>query len=165
MQTKTRIAQISDLEALVGIYNQAIAAQATADIELVTVESRRDWFARHRPGHRPILVAECNGEILGWASLSEYRPGRRALRHTAEISYYVDEAHQRKGVASTLMRAAMDLCSSLEITSLFAILLDDNQASVKLLERFGFERWGHMPAVANFDGHEVGHLYFGLRLN
>ncbi len=59
----------------------------------------------------------------------------------------------------------MDLCPSLEIKTLFAILLDDNDASVKLLERFGFERWGHMPAVANFDGREVGHLYYGLRLN
>ena len=165
MQIKTRIAKLSDLEAIVVIYNQAIAAQATADLEPVTVEGRREWFAQHWPDQRPILVAECDDQIQGWVSLSEYRPGRRALRHTAEISYYVDEAHRRQGVATALMRAAIELCPSLEISTLFAILLDDNLASVQLLERFGFERWGHLPHVANFGGREVGHLYFGRRLN
>ncbi len=58
----------------------------------------------------------------------------------------------------------MDRCPVLQIKTLFAILLEDNCASISLLEKFGFEAWGFMPKVADFDGREVGHLYYGLRL-
>ena len=48
--------------------------------------------------------------------------------------------------------------------TIFAIILDKNEASIKLLEKFGFEKWGHMPDVANFNGEECGHIYLGYRL-
>jgi phosphinothricin acetyltransferase len=159
-----RIARTFDLEAIVEIYNQAVAARATADMIPLTVEGSEDWFRRHAPERHPILVADLGGEVAGWASISEYRPGRGALRHTAEISYYVDSAHHRRGVGSGLVSAAIDRCPSLAIKTLFAILLADNVASVRLLEKLGFEEWGHLPRVADFDGREVGHLYYGLRV-
>ena len=56
------------------------------------------------------------------------------------------------------------MCPSLEIKNLFAILIDSNQSSIRLLEKYGFEKWGHMPRVAEFDGIEVGQLYYGLRI-
>ncbi len=46
----------------------------------------------------------------------------------------------------------------------FALLLDINSTSVRLLEKFGFTRWGHMPDVADIDGRECGHLIYGLRV-
>ena len=160
-----RIAQRSDLDSLVVIYNQAVAEQATADLDPVTVESRRAWFQEHSNPRYPILVADESDEILGWLSVSEYRPGRQALRHTAEITYYVHTLHRRKGVASRLMCAAIEMCRTSEIRILFGILLEDNHASIGLLEHHGFERWGYLPRVANFDGREVGHLYYGRRLD
>jgi RimJ/RimL family protein N-acetyltransferase len=44
---------------------------------------------------------------------------------------------------------------------LFAIVLKGNEASLKLLEKMGFEQWGYLPRGADFDGTEVGHLYYG----
>jgi phosphinothricin acetyltransferase len=161
---RTRVAELSDLEAIVDIYNQAVAGQATAYLEPLTVENRREWFARHPPGTNPILVAELDAKVVGWASLSEYRPGRRAVRHTAEISYFVHFDHHRQGVGSELLRAAIELCPAIEIKTLLAILLEDNAASIGLLRRFEFEHWGTLPGVADFDGREVGHLYFGRRV-
>lgn len=160
-----RVAQLSDLEAIVVIYNQAVAIQATADLEPVTMASRKEWFAHHSADQSPILVAEAKNETLGWLSFSEYRTGRRALRHTSEISYYVHTEHRRKGVASHLLRAALERCEPLGIKTLFAILLDNNIGSIGLLQKFGFEQWGHLPGVADFAGREVGHLYYGLRIS
>jgi phosphinothricin acetyltransferase len=167
----------ADLPALVAIYNEAVAEARTADTEPQTVAGRRAWFERH--DRLPLLVAEIGGgdgndgngnaEIAGYASLSEYRPGRAALRGVVEISYYVAAAHRRKGVATNLIQAGIDHCPALGVHSLFGILLEDNAPSIALLERFGFERWAHLPRVAIFpdaDGDRgVGHVYYGRRVD
>ena len=56
------------------------------------------------------------------------------------------------------------MCPSLKIKTLFAILLDSNRGSIRLLTNHGFVKWGHMPKIADFNGIEVGHLYYGLRI-
>ena len=159
-----RLAVEGDLPAIVAIYNQAVAIEAVADLEPVTVESRRLWFVEHAPDRHPILVAERDGVVAGWLSLSAYRPGRGGLRHTLEVSYFVDTESRRSGVGSALLEVALERCPALGVKTLFAILLEDNAGSVQLLERFGFERWGHLPGVADFGGREVGQLYYGRRV-
>ncbi|MDJ0928378.1 MAG: hypothetical protein QNJ73_12105 [Gammaproteobacteria bacterium] len=65
--------------------------------------------------------------------------------------------------AIALQSATADTVA-LNIKTLFAILLDINADSFRILEKFGFRQWGHMPNVADFDGRECGHLYYGLRV-
>ena len=103
--------------------------------------------------------------VIGYISISAYRPGRSALRHTAEVSYYVDFKHHRTGVASRLMEYAIGSCRSLEIKSLFGILMESNDSSIKLLKKYGFEQWAHLPRVADYNGVEVGQVYYGLRVD
>ena len=97
-------------------------------------------------------------------SFSSYRPGRGAFRHTAEISYYVDAAHHKQGVASELIARSIERCAALGFKTLIAILLADNQASIALLVKFGFQQWAHLPNIADIDGREVGHVFYGLRV-
>ncbi len=165
MDANIRIARFDDLETMVEIYNQAIAVgEKTADITPVHVNDREDWFNGHPPEKYPILVAETGESVLGYLTISPYRPGRMALQQTAEVSYFVHFEHHRQGIASRLLRHAIDMCPSLRIKTLFAILIDTNQDSIRLLTNYGFEKWGHMPRVAEFDGVEYGHLYFGRRI-
>lgn len=157
-----RRAQINDLPAIVEIYNQAIPSkQSTGDTQLVRVEDRVTWFAEHHPERHPIFVADVDGQVAGWCSVSPYRPGRAALRFTAEISYYIASAHHRRGIGTALIEHAVAACPALQIKHLFAIVLEGNQASLKLLEKMGFEQWGYLPRVAEFDGKELGHVYYG----
>jgi len=165
MEVTVRKATEEDLPAIVEIYNQAIAlGSVTADISPVTVESRKLWLQEHRADHYPVFVAVNLNAVVGWCSLSAYRPGRMALRHTAEISYYVDRDAQGAGVGSFLISYAIERCPILGIKTLFAIILDINTESAQILEKFGFSKWGHLPNVANFNGRECGHLYYGLRV-
>ena len=164
-QLVIRIAHIEDLPILVDIYNQAISStRITADITKVSVEDRVDWFKDHLPNQHPIFVAENDDQIIGWCSLSAYRPGRAALRYTAEISYYISNAYKRKGVATELIEYAIQCCPELQLKNLFAIVLESNNASIQLLEKLGFEKWGYLPRVADFDQEEIGHYYYGKRV-
>jgi len=161
-----RLAQETDLPSIVEIYNQAVPThRSTANTTLVTVESRQAWFREHHPETHPIFVAEIDGKVVGWCSLSVYRPGRWALRFTAEISYYIAEAFQQRGVGSRLVRYAVQACPALGIKNLVAVVIDRNEASQKLLEKLGFERWGYLPRVLDFDEAEFGEFYYGKRVS
>ena len=165
MTTDIRVAAEDDLPAITAIYNQAIALQsATADTAPVTLESRKLWLEEHPPDRYPVFVAAIDDRVVGYCSLSAYRPGRMALRHTAEISYYVDENFRQQRVGSELIAHAIEQSPGLDIKTLFAILLDINAGSTRILKKFGFEQWGHLPGVAEFDGRECGHLYYGRRV-
>ena len=159
---RIRLAEMADLPAIVDIYNQAIPSkQSTGDTQPLRVEDRVSWFVDHRPTRYPIFVAEVAGQVAGWCSLSAYRPGRAALRYTAEISYYIAPAYHRQGIGTALIEHALAACPAVQIRHLFAIVLENNAASLRLLEKLGFEEWGYLPRVADFDGKEVGHLYYG----
>ena len=103
-----RLARPGDLPAIAAVYNEAVRARfQTGDLDPVTVESRGPWLAAHAPDRHPVFVAEREGGVAGWCSLSPYRPGRAALAHTAEVAYYVAAAHRRTGLASALLRHTM----------------------------------------------------------
>jgi len=102
-----RPATESDLPAITEIYNQAVLrATGTFDTEPKTLEQQRDWFARHGPAH-PVIVAEENGAVVGWASMSPYSD-RCAYARTAEVSVYIDEAARGRGLGGELLSGILD---------------------------------------------------------
>jgi L-amino acid N-acyltransferase YncA len=159
-----RIAAPGDLPTIVEIYNQAIAAgNATADTAPLTVESRRGWFAEHAPEQYPIYVYEEAGRVIGWLSISVYRP-RPALARTGEVSYYVDYTCHGRGIGSALMQYALQDAARIGKKVYLAILLEGNVASRRLLEKYGFERWGYLPGVADLPGGVCGQYYYGREI-
>ena len=159
-----RLAAPADLPRLVEIYNQAIVSRiATADTVPFTIETRRGWFDAHTPNAYPIYVCEPDNQVVGYLSISPYRD-RQALARTGEVSYYVDYGWHRKGIGSALMRYALEDCARIDKSILLAIILEWNAASIKLLEKFGFEQWGYLPEVAELNGRLCGHLYYGKEL-
>jgi len=160
-----RPATSKDYSEIVKIYNHAVDEKfATADTEHVTLESKKEWFAQHSPEVYPIFGADENGEIIGWCSLSPHRPGRKALRTVAEISYYIHKDHRRKGIANSLINHTLESAKALGFKNLISILLDLNKPSIHILEKFGFTKWGHLPDVAEIDGVICGQYIFGRKL-
>src|SRR4051812_40114395 len=96
-----RAAVYQDLQQINYIYNQAVSANQTAHTEPITIEERQIWFEEHADNIYPVLVYE-DKQVCGWLSFSPYRKGREALKHTAEISFYVHENFQRQGIGMKL---------------------------------------------------------------
>lgn len=160
-----RLASTHDLHAIVQIYNEAVDDRfATADLRHVSVDERRAWFDGHEPAAFPIHVFEEDRSVLGWCSFSSYRSGREAVLGTAEISYYVGRSARGRGIGSMLVQHAVREAPRLGKRVLFGILLERNHASIRLMEKCGFERWGRLPDVAMIDGALVSHVYYGRKV-
>jgi len=160
-----RLANINDLPAIVAIYNQAIQQQfQTADTKTFSVNERIAWFEKFDERY-PLLVYVIDDIVIGWASISPYRPGRQALRHSVELSYYVHQDHHSKGIGTAIIKHALGACKTLGYKNVITIILDRNEPSIRLMKKLGFEQWAHLPLIADFDGEECGHVYYGLRIN
>jgi len=160
-----RLAQSADLEAINEIYNQAVEERfCTAHLAPVTMEHREAWFRQHDSKKFPVFVVSEKGMIRGWVSLSAYRADRQALEHVAEVSYYVHRDHRGEGAGRLLMSHAISAAPECGFSVLVAILLSRNPASIGLLDKFGFTRWGTMPGIAQIGDELADHLYYGLKI-
>ena len=158
-----RLARCTDLPAIVAIYNSTVPSRmVTADLTPVSVESRERWFEEHRPDSRPLWVVERDGAIAAWLSFSSFY-GRPAYAATAEISVYVGERFRRCGLGAYLLQAAIEHAPTIGVQTLLGFIFGHNLSSLALFEKFGFERWGHLPRVAVLDGVERDVVIVGRR--
>jgi phosphinothricin acetyltransferase len=149
---KIRDAVEADLPAIIDIYNAAVVTRmSTAQLEPVTVASRRDWLSAHSPDRYPLWVAEIDGRVIGWLSFKSFLP-RCAYRSTIELSVYVDEKFRRRGIARKLLEEAVAHASLLGVNAMVGLIFAHNEPSLRLFERLGFERWGLLPGIALLDG-------------
>ncbi|MCK4995303.1 MAG: N-acetyltransferase [Thermoplasmatales archaeon] len=141
-----RLATINDVESITNIYNEAILKTvATFDTETKTIKQQRKWFEDHT-AKNPVLVAEENGVIFGFASLSKYS-NRCAYSDTAEISLYIIEEFQEKGIGKKLMKAIIDEGEKSGLHAVIARITDGNEKSIHLHKSVGFEHIGTMKEV------------------
>ncbi|HEY9865392.1 MAG TPA: N-acetyltransferase family protein [Candidatus Obscuribacterales bacterium] len=161
---KIRDAVETDLPAIVEIYNAAIPGRmATADLEMISVESRIPWYHEHQAQTRPIWVIELDGKILGWLSFQIFY-NRPAYNGTAEVSIYVHPEYQGQGIGKRLLTQAVHHSPSLGLKALLALIFAHNQPSLELFKRLDFEQWGYLPKVADLDGIERDLVIMGLHL-
>lgn len=146
-----RDAVVTDLPAIVRIYNSTIASRmVTADVEPVAVESRLAWFHAHTSDHRPLWVMEVDQEIAGWLGFQPFYSGRAAYHGTAELSIYIAADYRRCGVGRQLLQQAIDRSPRLGIKTLVGVIFAHNHPSLRLFEQFGFIQWGYLPQIAEF---------------
>ncbi|MGN0637000.1 MAG: GNAT family N-acetyltransferase [Huintestinicola sp.] len=138
-----------DIPRLLEIYNyEVINGVSTLDLNPRTLEEWQEWFSLHQTAEHPLLVAETDGIVAGYATLSPYRQ-KEAYRTTAELSVYIAPEFRRQGVASALMAEILRLArenGSLHL--IVSVITSGNAASGALHRKFGFSYCGTI--------HEVG---------
>jgi phosphinothricin acetyltransferase len=165
MTFQYRDATLDDLSEIVAIYNSTVPSrQVTADLEPVSIDSRRAWFDAHGPEKRPLWVVEDEGHIIGWLSFSDFY-GRPAYQRTAEVSIYLHEAARGKGLGKKLLAASLEAAPKLGIDTVLGFVFGHNEPSVRLFQSFGFTAWGTLPRVAVLDGVERDLVILGKRLD
>lgn len=159
-----RDATPKDLPAIVAIYNATVPTRlVTADTEPVSVASREPWLAEHSPARRPLWVAEENKQVAGWLSYSSFY-GRPAYESTCEISVYLAAEYRRRGLGTQLLRQCIEHAPRIGVATLLGFIFAHNEPSLRLFEKLGFARWGHLPRVAVLDGVERDLVIVGRRV-
>jgi L-amino acid N-acyltransferase YncA len=143
-----RPATTADLPAITSIYrHHVLHGLASFEVEPPDAAEMARRFDAIRALGLPYFVAESAGMIAGYAYAAVYRT-RPAYRYTVEDSVYVDHESAGRGIGSALMPALIDGCAAAGRRQIVAVIGDSaNHASIKLHEKFGFERVGLLPAV------------------
>ena len=146
MSVTLRPATVDDLPIINGIYNHYVQnSTATYQTVLNTAEQRRWWFDIHGPKH-PVLVAVEENEVLGWGSLSRLHE-RQAFAHTVEDSVYIHPDRQGRGLGKLLLAELIRLAREIGHHTVLASISADQEASLALHAKFGFEKVAHMREV------------------
>jgi L-amino acid N-acyltransferase YncA len=138
----------ADLPAITAIYAEAVRAD-TGSFELrapdVTEMTRR-WRNRVAKGC-PHIVATFGKPVVGYAYVSRHRTSR-AYRLLIEDSIFVASEAQGAGVGRALLAELIRLCENLDFRQVMALIANENAASVRLHEQFGFQRIGLIKGSA-----------------
>jgi phosphinothricin acetyltransferase len=153
----------ADLSAINDIYNHFVQhSTCTYQEEPESMEGRRRWFRHHGERH-PVIVAEVDGQVIGWGSLSAYH-ARSAYRFTVENSVYIHHKHHRRGIGSLLLQDLISRARSLGHRAIIAGIDADQPASIALHGKFGFVEVGHLKQVGFKFGRWLDVIYLELLL-
>lgn len=142
-----RSAQDKDLNAITEIYNDAIEnSLAIWTEDIVNVDNRRTWMKERIAAGFPILVAEENDVVCGYATYGQFR-AFSGFRHSAELSIYLNQSVRRRGLGKKLLGALISEAEQRNIHVLIAGIESSNTASIALHRDFGFIETARMPEV------------------
>jgi phosphinothricin acetyltransferase len=139
-----------DAERVAAIYNEGIRGrgatfltreQGAGDVA-PWVEQALDY---------PVVVAERDGEVIGWARASSYS-SVDAYRGVGELAIYVASSARGGGVGGSLVEGLCDACREQGYWKLIAKVFPANETSVELLRRRGFRDVGLHHRHGQIDG-------------
>jgi len=133
-----RAAQVSDAEAIAGIYNYEVeTSTATFDLVPRSIEAQREWITARSGAFSALVADDSAAGVIGFAALSTYRD-RAGYRTTVENSVYVHRDHQRRGVGKLLLSALLDVARDSGFHTVIARIDSQSSGSLALHELLGF---------------------------
>jgi phosphinothricin acetyltransferase len=138
----------ADLPAITAIYGHAVR-HGTGSFELEPPDEAE--MARRRDDvlakGLPWLVAERDGQVLGYAYANHFRP-RRAYRFCLEDSIYLHHEARGQGIGRLLLAELLARCEALGARQMLAVIGDaENLASIGVHADAGFQHAGVLKAA------------------
>ncbi len=139
---RTRLVERRDAEALRAIYNvEVLESTVTFDLVPRSVADQLAWIEEHSGGHPAIVAVGDDEEVVGFASLSPYRP-RPAYATSVEDSVYVRRDCRGAGIGRLLLGSLVDLARDHGFHAVIGRIVGGHDASIALHRRCGFEQVG-----------------------
>ncbi|WFU09879.1 GNAT family N-acetyltransferase [Rhizobium sp. CB3090] len=159
-----RDATEADLPAICEIYNDAVLhTTAIWNDTLVDVDNRTEWLKARKAKGFPVVVAEKDGKVAGYASYGDWR-AFDGYRHTVENSVYVDKDHRGLGIGEGLLRELVARAASGNVHVMIAAIEAGNTTSIRLHEKLGFRIVGRFSEVGTKFGRWLDLTCMELRI-
>lgn len=160
-----RDATPADATAIAAIYNDAVRTTTAILMEgEVAPENRVQWMATRQALGYPVLVAEAEGAVLGYAAFGDWRPFD-GFRGTVENSVYVAPEARGHGVAQALLTELIGRARACGKHVIVAAITAENAASLRLHEKLGFVETARMAQVGQKFGRWLDLVFLQLRLD
>jgi phosphinothricin acetyltransferase len=159
-----RSATTSDIAAITAIYNDVIATtNAIYREDQVDVFERMAWFEDKRAHGYPVIVADQEGEVVGYGVFGSFRFGE-GYNHTVEHSVHVAQSHRGQGIGKEILEYLMKLAREQNRKVMVAAIDSTNLASIKLHAGYGFQESARMPHIAQKHGQPLELVLMQLEL-
>jgi L-amino acid N-acyltransferase YncA len=144
----------TDLHSILEIYNQGIIDRIATLEEAPKDEAYiKEWFEKHS-GRYKAIVAEVEGQIVGWASLNQYN-GRSAYNGVADISVYISRDFRGKGIGKILLRELESTAKENGFHKMVLFTFPFNQLGQGLYNKMGLREVGIFQNQGILDGQFV----------
>jgi len=159
-----RTATQKDLPYILEIYNDAILhTTAIYDYKAHTIEDRIEWYESKMQDGYPILVAEENNTVIGFATFGSFRPWP-AFKYSIEHSIYVHEKYNNKGTGTLLLKSIIQISNEREFATMVAGIDGSNEKSIRMHEKLGFKYSGTIIKAGFKFGKWLNLVFYQLEL-
>lgn len=142
-----RMAVPPDLPGITRIYNHYVEnSHATFDVGAFSVSDRQPWFDQFDGGRYQCLVAEDDGDLLGYACSMPFK-AKAAYQTSVEVSVYVAAGTHRRGIGTALYQQLLPALEAQDLHRAYAGIAQPNEPSMALHAAFGFEQAAHYREV------------------
>lgn len=159
-----RDATEADLPAIMDIYNDAVInTTAIWNDNVVDLQNRKEWFSARKARGFPVLAAEIDGAVTGYASFGDWR-AFEGFRHTVEHSVYVHKDARGHGLGKILMQELISRAELNGVHVMIGCIEAQNAASIRLHEKLGFRNVGTFSEVGQKFGRWLDLACLELRI-
>ena len=127
-----------------------------------TLADANDWIRRAVREKPAVNLAICDDDkVIGGIGLM---PGGDMHRVSAEVGYWLGEAYWGRGIAAAALIELTPYAFRTfpELNRLFAYVDQEHAASIRVLEKAGFRREGHLVGAAMKHGQIRNQFLYGI---
>lgn len=159
-----RPAKLEDLNKILEIVNHSILhTTANYNYDIQTLEVQTKWFEDKKTKNMPVVVADLNGEVVGFGSYGQFRE-KIGYQYTVEHSVYVVDNVIGKGIGSKLLTELIRLAKEQGFHVMIGAIDADNTGSIAFHEKFGFTAIGTIREVGYKFDHWLDLVFMQLIL-
>lgn len=134
--------QIEDTQSILDIVNHTILhSTALYDYNPRSYEQQKTILTEKIKKNFPILIAEIENKVVGFAFYSEFRY-REAYQYTVEHSIYIEHQNQGKGIGKLLLQKLIESAKEQNLHTMIGVIDSENKESILFHEKFGFKTVG-----------------------
>lgn len=136
------------LQKVLAIYNYYVTHTTVSfhTIELSLDEMRH--IVLNGDPHYKTYILEIAGLTIGYALLTQHK-NKQAYDMTAEVTIYLDPDHVGKRAGTMAIRFLETKARELGFHVLIATICTENERSIRMFERLGYQKSAHFKEIGN----------------